>query len=536
MPEDQNKTQRAAVTFLFWLALVAALTATSVLLDSIAVTGGMIWAPPAIVLARLLTLQEHQTRGPYLAALALGVLAGLISLGVGLTPAALQALVSLISVSVAAWLYERALQGQPPHFDEASYMHFAVLIVLPAAIIGALAGAALSFVLDGAAFETAFSNWLIYLGIGLLAGTPLALWGFSDPETRFAVSAREAIWTAAAALCLMLVLAAGLVFPQNVMSLILPLLLIPLCALRSGRVGIMLLTVVGTLGLALTGPGSADLSDAAWPSASAVSFAILFLCAVLPGNLIAAQLGRMETAAAKQQLRIGSQVQHLSALSHEIKTPLNAIHGMFQLLDRSDLNDRQRRWSDAGLSASRNLQVQVSQMLDMAQLDEQTIRIRPEPVDPRKLMKTWVVALEADIALSGKAIRAGGTVAREVPETLVLDPSRVQQILMNLLTNAVKFTADGAIDIRMRATEDSATISVSDTGIGLEEVAQRAVFDRYWQAEGNRQGGAGLGLAISQDLAARMGGALSLQSTPGKGSTFILTLPLQPVVMTGSQA
>ena len=318
----------------------------------------------------------------------------------------------------------------------------------------------------------------------------------------------------------MLVLAAGPVFPQNVISLVLPLLLIPLCALRSGRVGIMLLTVVGTLCLALTGPGSADLSDAAWPSASAVSFAILFLCAVLPGNLIAAQLGRMETAAAKQQARIGSQVQHLSALSHEIKTPLNAIHGMFQLLDRSDLNDRQRRWSDAGLSASRNLQVQVSQMLDMAQLDEQTIRIRPEPVDPRKLMKTWVVALEADIALSGKAISAGGTVAREVPETLVLDPSRVQQILMNLLTNAVKFTADGAIDIQMRATEDTATISVSDTGIGLEEAAQRAVFDRYWQAEGNRQGGAGLGLAISQDLAARMGGALSLQSTPGKGKHF----------------
>ena len=93
--------------------------------------------PPAIVLARLLTLQEHQTRGPYLAALALGVLAGLISLGVGLTPAALQALVSLISVSLAAWLYERALQGQPPHFDEASYLRFAALIVLPAAIIGA---------------------------------------------------------------------------------------------------------------------------------------------------------------------------------------------------------------------------------------------------------------------------------------------------------------------------------------------------------------------------------------------------------------
>jgi signal transduction histidine kinase len=243
-------------------------------------------------------------------------------------------------------------------------------------------------------------------------------------------------------------------------------------------------------------------------------------------------IARLQMAERTQRDIAAMKVQFLSTMSHEIKTPMNAIHGMFELFSRSELTDRQRRWADAGLSASRNLQAQVTQILEMARLEENTIQVTPRPVDPRKLLQNWIVTTEAGIVVTGKNLSVGGEVAANLPDRVILDEARVQQILINLLTNAVKFSEDGQIGIAMRVLRGALVIEVSDTGIGIAAEDQGLVFERFWQVDSGadrRKDGTGLGLAISRELATLMGGSLTLRSDIAQGSTFRLTLPLLPI-------
>ena len=222
----------------------------------------------------------------------------------------------------------------------------------------------------------------------------------------------------------------------------------------------------------------------------------------------------------------------LATMSHEIRTPINAIMGLFELIERAEIPARQRAQARAGHTAAGQLLKQLNNVLDAPRIDADAMDItpRPEPVAPMLSdIRQW---LEADIARSGKPIRASVTLADNVPGTVVMDRRRVDQVTINLIDNAVKFTAAGsitaAVDLAERAGVTCLRISVSDTGAGIAAGDRPRIFDRFAQldrAMTRTAGGAGLGLSICREIAELLNGALEVESVKGRGSVFTL-LPL----------
>ena len=218
----------------------------------------------------------------------------------------------------------------------------------------------------------------------------------------------------------------------------------------------------------------------------------------------------------------------LAMMSHELRTPLQAVLGYADFL----LSGRQGELSlaqnqDIGyihLGASRMVH-QIKQMLDLSRMEAGRLDLKREPVDLKRVVET----VRQDIAplAEAKGITLTITAPSRLPQALG-DTDRVRQILLNLGGNAVKFTESGEVRISMRAQVGRLEVAVQDTGIGISPAELPHIFEEFRQVDSNlsrRQGGAGLGLAIAQRLAEQMGGAISVASQPGVGSTFTLRLP-----------
>ncbi|PWE18208.1 hypothetical protein DDZ18_00945 [Marinicauda salina] len=219
----------------------------------------------------------------------------------------------------------------------------------------------------------------------------------------------------------------------------------------------------------------------------------------------------------------------LANTSHEIRTPLNGVIGMAQALQAETLAPEQRAKVDTILESGRQLLALLNDVLDMSKIEAGRLEITPEPTDVAELAAT-ACALFRPVAEA-----KGLTLALEAGEGLRpvrTDPLRLRQCLSNLLSNAVKFTDEGAVSVSVRATScgarrDIITIEVADTGVGIPEADQARLFQAFGQvdsSERRRQSGAGLGLAISREIMQRMGGDISLDSRPGEGSRFTITL------------
>jgi len=227
--------------------------------------------------------------------------------------------------------------------------------------------------------------------------------------------------------------------------------------------------------------------------------------------------------------------EFLANMSHEIRTPLNGIIGFCRLLGRSRLEERQQEWLQHVHRACDNLLMLVNDVLDFSKLEANQLTLENANVDMVDLVDE-VVGLHAPEA-QRKQLQLIGMVYDDVPTPLQGDPLRIHQVLNNLVSNAVKFTQQGDVIIRVML-DDSVTslqkahrtvlrINVSDTGIGLSEEQQQQVFGAFSQAEPSHSrefGGSGLGLSICRQLIQRMGGDISLESTPGQGTTFSFTL------------
>ncbi|QFU02161.1 Signal transduction histidine-protein kinase BarA [Halomonas sp. THAF5a] len=225
--------------------------------------------------------------------------------------------------------------------------------------------------------------------------------------------------------------------------------------------------------------------------------------------------------------------EFLANMSHEIRTPLNGIVGFCRLLGRSRLAPRQREWLDHVQRACDNLLMLVNDVLDFSKLEAGRVELETLPLDMVALVDE-VLGLQAPLA-QHKPLQLLGLVYDDVPADLRGDPMRVRQVLTNLVNNAVKFTERGEVIVRVMLEEDepgrvTLGVSVSDTGMGLDEAARQRLFQAFHQADASHSrefGGTGLGLAISRQLVEQMGGELSVTSTPGEGSTFSFTLPLE---------
>ncbi|MEM9148375.1 MAG: ATP-binding protein [Pseudomonadota bacterium] len=225
----------------------------------------------------------------------------------------------------------------------------------------------------------------------------------------------------------------------------------------------------------------------------------------------------------------------LSTMSHEVRTPLNAILGLLELIEHADIPDRQKRQAKAAQVSANALLKQLSNVLEVAQLEAKALELRIELTPIATLVHECEGLIEGAIAHSGKPIENSVSVAQDVPSEVRIDKSRVVQILVNLIDNAVRFTEVGRISLQMDVISDlqktvALRIRVTDTGVGISIEDQSHIFERFSQVENvmtRRHGGSGLGLSICKELAALMGGRVELESTPGQGSSFALILPLE---------
>jgi signal transduction histidine kinase/CheY-like chemotaxis protein len=221
----------------------------------------------------------------------------------------------------------------------------------------------------------------------------------------------------------------------------------------------------------------------------------------------------------------------LATMSHEIRTPMNGVLGMLHLLTGSPLTHEQRDHLETAQSSARALLAIINDILDFSKLEAGQMKLEAADFDLGRLMDEMMALMRGAALDKGLTLRS--QVGDGVPRHIVGDPTRLRQVLTNLLGNAIKFTESGGVVVSVEAEPGGAPtrlrFEVMDTGIGIEPAAAPALFSEFVQADSSitrRFGGTGLGLSICKRLVEMMGGEIGFDSIPGEGTTFHFTLPL----------
>ncbi len=226
--------------------------------------------------------------------------------------------------------------------------------------------------------------------------------------------------------------------------------------------------------------------------------------------------------------------QFLANMSHEIRTPLNAILGMTRLLLEKSPREDQLRYLNAISESSDNLLVIINDILDLSKIEAGKILFEKIAFAPRERIATVINTLQFQAMTKG--LDLDFSCAENVPDRLEGDPYRLNQVLINLAGNAIKFTDKGKVQIHVELEKEALNniwlrFSVSDTGIGISQDKLQHIFDMFTQETSSttrKFGGTGLGLAICKRLIELQGGRIRVESELGKGSTFSFAIPYQP--------
>ena len=243
---------------------------------------------------------------------------------------------------------------------------------------------------------------------------------------------------------------------------------------------------------------------------------------------LAGVLRQLDAARVQADAANRSKSMFLANMSHEIRTPLNGVLGFAQVgsLDPGTPEPARQRFGRI-LQSGKLLQKLLDDVLDVSRIEAGKLPLEPLPSDVRAIARQALDVLQDAATAKGLALRLD--VAPDVPAAAVLDPLRLQQVLLNLAANAVKFTDAGHVALGVRVGAGQLEFEVSDTGCGMSAGESARIFEAFEQADASvtrRHGGSGLGLTITRNLVGLMGGTIALASRPGAGSTFTVRLPL----------
>jgi signal transduction histidine kinase/CheY-like chemotaxis protein len=247
-----------------------------------------------------------------------------------------------------------------------------------------------------------------------------------------------------------------------------------------------------------------------------------------------------EKSSKKAQVADSAKSEFLANMSHEIRTPMNAIMGFSEIL-REQLNDpKYIKYVDTILSSGKTLLGLINDILDLSKVEAGKMEFQYRPIDPHALFGDIVRIFS--VKIKNKGLKLITDIDDKLPRSLLLDEVRMRQILFNLVGNAVKFTDEGYIELKVKGVfySDRSKIdlmfSVKDTGIGISEEDKKVVFDAFQQSKGQstkKYGGTGLGLAITKKLVELMNGEISVDSIMGKGSIFKIIIKEVSVATVG---
>lgn len=241
---------------------------------------------------------------------------------------------------------------------------------------------------------------------------------------------------------------------------------------------------------------------------------------------------QLRRAARMAEMNSRGHLEFIGKLNHELRTPLNGIMGMIELTSMGEISEEQKEYLDLARQSGEALLNIVNNSLDMAKLGRGKMQVEQVEFQPLKLIQQIVRTHE--LAAEQKKVQLRCQADMQVPDVLVGDPLRLRQVLDNLLSNAIKFTEQGEVLLQLDVKEqhgDTVTLlfSVSDTGIGIPEEKLHQLFEAFTQTDvshARRFGGSGLGLTICKELLELMQGDIAVESVPGQGTYFHVTLPL----------
>lgn len=218
-------------------------------------------------------------------------------------------------------------------------------------------------------------------------------------------------------------------------------------------------------------------------------------------------------------------------MSHEIRTPMNAILGGLQMVNTEYLDAKSKVMLKNAVSSSKSLLTIINDILDYSKIESNKLSLEQEPFSISDIIKS--VKFEVDSIVSNKGIKLVSNIDENFNDHWLGDIVRVKQILLNLVSNAVKFTEKGSVNIHLSETlyqeKQAISLEVADTGVGMSEEAQARIFDRFSQADNSttrKFGGTGLGMSITLSLILMMRGTIDVKSNVGRGTTIRVILPL----------